>query len=112
MYDGLPVHFRPEREFLEALITTLSKNISLTFLYDIDKVEREKSNDGWIILKKEDDSIWSHVTPKILKKMDYEIKIIEATDQNIKKVKKLVIQSEQSNFAIHLKKMIILNLYL
>jgi len=104
VYDGLPVHFKPEREFLEALMITLSKNISLTFLYDIDKVEREKTYDGWVILKEGDDSIWSHVTPKLFKKMDYEIKIIEAADQNIKKVKKLVIRSGLSNFAIYLKK--------
>ena len=104
VYDGLLVHFRPEREFLEALMITLSKNISLTFLYDIDKVEREKTYDGWVILKEGDESIWSHVTPKLFKKMDYEIKILEAADQNIKKVKKLVIRSGQSNFAIFLKK--------
>jgi hypothetical protein len=106
IYDGVPIIFNPARKFLEPFVYSISLKISFTTAYIIDKTEREFTNDGWILTKEDDNSIWNQIDPKLFKNFDYEIKVLEGdeNDEKIKKIKRLTLRLEQSNFEIHLKK--------
>ncbi len=105
IYDGMPIIFNPDRKFLDPILFSLVKRISFTTAYSVDKVDREMTNDGWIIPMKDENSVWSQINVKSFKHSQYDINILEGLDEeNMKTIRKLNILLEQSGFEIQLKK--------
>src|SRR6476661_4801805 len=70
IYDEYPIFFKPDRRLLDPLVDSIGKKISFTSRCLIDKVNREKTNDGWIITNDTDESIWSQIDEEDFKTLN------------------------------------------
>ncbi|KAA2280246.1 hypothetical protein [Candidatus Nitrosocosmicus sp. SS] len=76
IYDTLQIAFRPDKRFLEPLVLAIGERIPFVTGYIIDKVESEIAADGWIVRRPTELTIWSKLNDELLKKKDYDIKLI------------------------------------